>query len=91
VDFPFGYAAVGLAVVDGVQLGVHAAIGAIDQAASPPFRQPSIIDTRLARGTWQRKAQDAPSGRRSAKKDRTCSPLVFRNREAPCKPEINGP
>lgn len=30
------------------------------------------------RGTWVRRALDAPSGRRSARKDQTCSPRGFR-------------
>jgi len=42
-----------------------------------PARHPSMVATRLTRGIWERNAQDAPSERRSARKDRTCPPLVF--------------
>src|SRR5690606_37465632 len=37
-----------MAVADGVQLGVHAAFGAPDQAATPPFFTPMLVAVRWA-------------------------------------------
>jgi hypothetical protein len=36
------------AVADGVQLGVHAALGATDQASTPPFLTPKLVAVRWA-------------------------------------------
>ena len=37
-----------VAVADGMQLGVHAALGATDQAATPPFFAPRLDAVRCA-------------------------------------------